>query len=224
MKTVLLVIAHTDDETIGAGGTIAKHVEAGDKVFAVSLTNGVGSRFDSDGFDVSSRLEASANAANILGFTWLDNFDFPDNKLDSVPLLDVIKELEKIKERVRPNLVYTHSPADLNIDHRVTCEAVLVVFRPEPYQQLRELRLIEVQSATNFSHPGLTSEFRPLVFENIENFWDKKLLALSAYGDEIRPFPHSRSIRGLEALATLRGSQVGLPMAEAFDLVRIVEK
>ena len=220
MSNILVVVAHSDDETIGMGGTIAKLASEGAKVSVMSLTDGVGARRVKNHQAQSTRTQSAEKAAGILNFSWVAQKLYPDNGLDSVPLLEIVHDIEDIKNELQPEIVFTHSPADLNVDHRRAFEAVLTAFRPEPGQSLRELRLFEIPSATDFSFGGFTKEFSPRLYEGVNNFWERKILALSAYGEEIRPYPHSRSLEAISALADVRGSQVGMLKAEAFDIVR----
>ena len=222
-NNVLIVVAHPDDETIGMGATIKKHTIEGDKVFVVSLTNGVGARENSNKRKVDERIICAEKASEILGFNWIQRYDFKDNCLDSYPLLEIIKSIEKIKNKINPNLIYTHSGADLNIDHRVISNAVFTAFRPEPYESCQEIRLFEVASATDFSHENITCVFSPNLYINIEETWKYKGLALNAYGNEIKKYPHTRSLEGLKNLAKVRGNQVGIMMAEAFQVARKIE-
>jgi LmbE family N-acetylglucosaminyl deacetylase len=186
----------------------------------MSLTDGVGARRLKDHQAQSIRAQNAERAATILNFSWVAQKLYPDNGLDSVPLLEIVRDIEYIKRELEPEIVFTHSPADLNVDHRRTFEAVLTAFRPEPGQSLRELRLFEIPSATDFSFGGFTKEFSPRIYEGVQSFWEKKLLALSSYGSEIRDYPHSRSLEAISALAVVRGAQVGMFKAEAFDIVR----
>ena len=220
MSNILVVVAHSDDETIGMGGTIAKLASEGAKVSVMSLTDGVGARRVKDHQAQSTRTQSAERAAEILNFSWVAQKLYPDNGLDSVPLLEIVHDIEDIKNELQPEIVFTHSPADLNVDHRRAFEAVLTAFRPEPGESLRELRLFEIPSATDFSFGGFTKEFSPRLYEGVNNFWERKILALSAYGEEIRAYPHSRSLEAISALADVRGSQVGMLKAEAFDIVR----
>ena len=132
---VLIIVAHSDDESLGMGGAIARHKNNGEDVFAISMTNGVGSRDSINNLEIEKRLKASIEASKVLGFTWLESFDFPDNKLDSVSLLEIVKCLEKVKSSINPDLIYTHTSADLNIDHRIINQAVLTAFRPQPNEK-----------------------------------------------------------------------------------------
>ncbi len=222
-ETVLVIVAHTDDETLGAGGTIAKHVLTGDKVYGISMTNGIGSRGQARDLEIDEREQAALNAAKILGMVWLEGKDFPDNAMDSVPQLQIVQAIEAAKRTVHPTLVYTHSSADLNMDHRVVCEAALAAFRPQPEELCKDIRVFEVASATDYGHPDVTGHFTPNLWISIADTWEKKRAALKEYAVEMREAPHTRSLPGLESLAKLRGFQVGLEMAEAFQILRRIE-
>jgi LmbE family N-acetylglucosaminyl deacetylase len=222
-KNILVVVAHSDDETISMGGTIRKHITNGDSVIAISMTDGVSSRANTDIKEISKRTDSAQLASRILGFKWGECFNFKDNAMDSYPLIEIVKCIEESKKKYQPNLVYTHSGADLNIDHRVVANAVLTAFRPEPGEICKEIRLFEVPSATDYGHKSLTGIFNPNVFISIDNEWGFKEEALKAYNKEMRLYPHSRSIQGISNLARLRGSQVGFNMAEAFEVIRKLE-
>lgn len=223
-EIVLVVVAHSDDESISMAGTIRKHVDNGDTVFVVSMTNGVGARNRTTKNEIMKREESATHASKILGFNWSDCYNFTDNSMDSHPLLDVVKAVENAKIKHKPTLVYTHSGADLNIDHRVVCNAVLTAFRPLPNETCKEIRLFEVASATDYGHSSVTGTFSPNLFINIAANWDVKFKALRAYATELRDYPHSRSVEAIMNLARIRGNQVGLELAEAFEVVRKIDK
>lgn len=222
-KNVLVIVAHPDDETFGLGSTIKKHILDGDKVYVVSMTDGVGSRNNNREQEAKDRFIASENASKILGFEWENRLNFPDNKMDTIPLLDIVQQIEKIKIKLNPTIIYSHSPSDLNIDHRVLINAVLTAFRPLPNENCKEIRLFEVPSATDFGHENITGKFIPNLFIDISNTWEDKVSALRAYSQELRKYPHSRSIESIKSLAHIRGNQVGINMAEAFQIIRKVE-
>lgn len=219
-EIVLVIAAHFDDEVLGMGGTIAKHIANGIPVYCISMTNGVTSRANSTQQQIESRKEASLNASKILGFTWYKSFNFPDNAMDTIPLLSVIKSIEEIKNLLNPTIIYTHSTADLNIDHRIVSQATLTAFRPQPNEKWNEIRTFEIPSSTEYGHKSITNSFSPNLFVDISSAWGKKLKALSEYSLEMRPHPHARSIQGIENLAKLRGNQSGLCYAEAFEIIR----
>ncbi len=217
---VLVIVAHADDEALGCGGTIARHVAKGDTVAAIRMTDGVSARASVQEGDAQRRRTAAQSSADALGFTWLGSGAFPDNGMDAIPLLDVVRLIEQSKRAFEPALVYTHHGGDLNVDHRVVFQAVLTAFRPEPAAALRELRTFEVASSTEWNHPSAGAAFAPNLFVGIEAFWPRKEASLRAYGSELRGAPHARSIEGVRHLAALRGYQAGLPLAEAFAVVR----
>ena len=217
---VLIIVAHTDDETIGLGGTIARHLSNGEEVYALSMTDGVSSRNSYENIEKKERLESAFYASKVLGFKWLKPLEYKDNELDSVSLLKIIKDIEKVKSSINPNLIYTHSAADLNIDHRIVNQSVLTAFRPQTNEHWREIRTFEIPSSTDYGHKSVTNYFSPNLYIDITEYWDLKLKALKKYFAEIREYPHSRSYEGIENIAKYRGNQVGLRYAESFEVIR----
>lgn len=226
MKKVLICVAHSDDETIGCGGTISYHKSKGHKVFCLSMTDGVGARDDKNNKAIISRKKSAIRASKILGFKWIEKLcgKFPDNKLDKVSLLDVVKIIEKSKKMISPDIIYTHNSSDLNVDHRKVFEAVITAFRPQPKEKWKQILSFEVPSATDFRNLKKTSNFQPNYFVDINKHWKKKLQALKAYKKEMRPTPHSRSLDGIETLAKYRGFQSGMKMAEAFEIIKKIRR
>jgi LmbE family N-acetylglucosaminyl deacetylase len=218
-KTVLVVAAHPDDEVLGCGGTIARHVAEGDAVHIVFMADGVGSRNGEVAQDLNKRNLAKKRALEILGVTSHHTLDFPDNRMDSLALLDIVQPLEKLVQLIQPCTVYTHHHGDLNVDHRLTHLAVLTVCRPLPRCSIREILAFEVMSSTEWAGPGKHS-FEPNVFVDMSGYWLKKSAALKEYDLEMRPEPHSRSVPHLDALSKHRGACVGVERAEAFVLIR----
>lgn len=223
-QNILIIVAHPDDETIGMGGTIAMHSGNGDSVFCVSLTDGLGSRKFASPKQITLRKKAAESAAKILGFRWVEHHNFPDNAMDSVPLLSIVKIIENIKKKTKPDVIYTHSCSDLNIDHQIVCKATMTAFRPQTNETFCEIRTIEIPSSTDFGHAKVTGTFSPNLFISIDKFWKQKLEALQCYDIEIKEFPHSRSYFGIENLANLRGNQVGLKKAESFQILRKIQR
>jgi len=221
MKTVLVVAAHADDEALGCGGTIARHVEEGDAVHLVLMADGVHSRRESSEADFARRIEASKRAQSILGISFSQSLELPDNKMDSVPLLEIVQKLEPILKEIQPSVVYTHHHGDLNIDHRLTHAAVMTACRPVPGSSVREIYGFEVLSSTEWvSQKG--APFLPDYFVDITQQLRAKLDALKAYAEEMRKPPHSRSMAHAEVLAHHRGYSVGVDAAEAFEVYRII--
>ncbi|KFZ31362.1 GlcNAc-PI de-N-acetylase [Pseudidiomarina salinarum] len=218
-KIVLVIAAHPDDEAIGCGGTIARHINEGDAVYALFMTNGVDARQRTFSRDAEIRNEAAEAAKDALGVKEYFYNDFPDNQLDNVALLDIIQSIEKVISKLQPQVVYTHHNGDLNIDHRRTHEAVMTACRPQPDFCVREIYAFEVLSATEWNTPSF-QPFTPNHFVDITPYIEIKMNGIEAYSLEMRNTPHSRSKEHLEAIAKHRGNSVGFCAAEAFMVVR----
>jgi LmbE family N-acetylglucosaminyl deacetylase len=187
------------------------------------MTDGEGAR-GSTTADVSRRKAACEAAAQILGAEAPVQLDFPDNAMDTVPRIDVVQAIEAELARFEPEFVYTHHAQDLNIDHRITHEAVITALRPQPHAPRPTILAFEVMSSTEWQAPAATTAFIPNWYVDISAFLETKKAALLAYCDEMRPWPHSRSIEALEHLSRWRGACVGVAAAEAFSLIRKVSK
>ncbi len=224
-RKVLIVAAHPDDEVLGCGGTIAAHSSRGDQVSILFLADGVGSRnIKKSTRAVLLRKRAAAKAASILGVKKIHYLGLPDNQLDSVSLLKIVKLIENVVRQVKPCIVYTHFSGDLNVDHRVCHAAVMTACRPVPGATVKAIYSFEVLSSTEWALRHVAAPFCPARFHDISAFLTKKIEALRAYDMEMRPFPHARSFEAVEALARLRGVTVGIAAAESFVVEReIVE-
>jgi len=224
MKSILIVAAHPDDEVLGCGGTVAKLVESGAIVNVVFMADGVYSRTSRDGdclqFELTSRREAAKKACKILGVNEVFFHNFPDNQLDSVPRLELIKTIELFLTNQMPDTIFTHHAGDLNIDHRVVHDAVVTACRPQSEMSVRTILSFEVPSSTEWQIPGNAVPFIPNWFVDISGTLEKKLSALRCYKEEIRESPHPRSISGVTHLANWRGATIGVDAAEAFILGR----
>ena len=223
MRSVLVVAAHPDDEILGCGGALAAHAAKGDTVHVLVVAEGATSRDgrrEPEGRESElTRLKAAASrAASVIGAEEPQLLGLPDNRLDSIPLLDVIKPIEAVVETVVPEIVYTHHAGDLNVDHRIVHQAVVTACRPLPGSPVKALYTFETVSSTEWQTAG--EAFRPQRWVDIEPFLHRKLSALEAYEAEMRAFPHARSIDAVEALARVRGASAGLKAAECFMVVR----
>jgi LmbE family N-acetylglucosaminyl deacetylase len=199
---------------------MAAHAARGDDVHIAILAQGLTSRGPADDAAFARLHDAASEAQSIVGAKTLTLFDFPDNRLDCVALLDLVKVVEELVERYRPSTVYTHFAGDLNIDHRRTHEAVMTACRPLPGHCVDQVLCFEVSSATEWMPAGAAVPFVPNVFVGIGRTLDAKLAALNAYAGEMRPFPHARSLEAVRHLAGWRGASAGFAAAEAFVLAR----
>ena len=223
-QKVLVVVAHPDDEVLGCGGTIARLVREGCSVSIAILGEGITSRCaqreQADPEDIKDLHECSLRAAKVLGVEDVHTFDLPDNRFDSVPLLDVIKTVENLIETVRPDTVYTHHGGDLNIDHVIVGRAVLTATRPVKACSVRAVYAFEVASSSEWLFGTHEKAFMPDTFVDIAETLEAKIEALQLYSREMRDFPHPRSEQAVRALATWRGASVGCVAAEALVTIR----
>lgn len=218
---ILIVAAHPDDEVLGVGGTILKHAKNGDHVSILILGDGETARGAVAG-KVAKRAEQAKKAAEFLGAKKIILEAFPDNKFDSVPLLDIVKRIEKTLYEIKPNIVYTHFGEDLNIDHRLTFQAVLTACRPQPKFFVKKILSFEVPSSTEWQAKSKKSVFCPNHYNDINEFINKKISAMKFYAGELRPYPHPRSKQGIKTLAQYRGMEAGYKHAESFQVVRFL--
>lgn len=219
---IMIVAAHPDDEILGCAGTVARLVREGAKAYTLILGEGVTSRDNVR--DVKGKLGAlkkqSIRANKLIGVKEIFHLCFPDNKFDTVPLLDIVKSVEEVKNKIKPDLIFTHYGKDLNIDHRLSFEAVITAARPLPGETSSGIYSFEVPSSTDWNYP-LT--FLPDTFFNIRRTIEIKLEALEEYKNELRSFPHPRSIEGMKVNARYWGMKTGLEYAEAFKAIRIIK-
>ncbi len=224
-KRVLVVAAHPDDEVLGCGGSIAHHALNGDEVHVLILAEGITSRDrtrnpNSRKKELGALLKAATRANQILGVRSLKVESLPDNRMDSVSLLDIIKIVESTLDRIKPHVLYTHHSGDLNIDHRKTHEAVVTAARPLPNSSWETLLFFEIPSSTESQTAQSAPAFTPQWFHDITKTLPLKLKALRAYSSEMKPWPHPRSLKAVQMLANWRGASVGVAAAEAFILGR----
>lgn len=227
MSKVLVIAAHPDDEILGVGGTIAKHIQNGDECDALILGEGVTSRYQNRNvvdYEIVKELhKTSFEAAGVIGFGSIYLENLPDNRFDSIDLLDIIKIIEKYLDKCKPDIIYTHHSGDLNIDHRKTYEAILTATRPiNGNEYPKEIYCFETVSSTewNFEY---TNCFKPNYFIDITELLEIKLKSMKCYKSELKKFPHPRSIENLIVSAKKWGSVIGVKYAEAFEVVRIIK-
>lgn len=227
-KNVLVVAAHPDDEVLGCGGFISKLVQNGASVSTLFISDGVSSRknyFEKKLWkdELEIRRAAAFDAASIMGTAKPVFYNFPDNQLDQVPLLELAKIVEDHLKTILPNLVLTHFPGDLNVDHRRVAEAVTTASRPGSKGSPSEIWAFEVPSSTEWSLIP-NQNFTPNIFVDVSEQSDKKIKALEAYNFEMREFPHPRSKKAIVALMDWRASSSALTQAESFVLLRKILK
>ena len=223
-ESILVIAAHPDDEVLGCGGTLAKYSKLGAKINIIFIADGVTSRgkYGTVESELNARRNAAIEAGRILGVQDTTFYDFPDNRLDGVEILEIIKIIELNLEKYKSDTVITHFYGDLNIDHRQVSKAVATACRPFPGSLVKRMLMFETSSSTEWQ-VGSAKLFNPNVFVDISSVIDTKFQALEAYKNEMRKWPHSRSLEAIKYLALWRGATVGVEAAESFMLGRQIE-
>lgn len=225
MERVLVIAAHPDDELLGEGGTIRRLANQGICCRAVILGEGLTSRTDHRADTACSELENlkenARTAAKLIGYSSIDFCDFPDNRFDSIDLLNIIKQIDIYLKRYNPDTVFTHHHGDLNIDHQRTCKAVLTACRPVGKYSVQRIYAFETPSSTEWNY-AYVEPFCPNVYFDVTETLAAKIQAMTCYMSECAEYPHPRSGQALQALAEYRGSNVGIKAAEGFMLLREV--
>ena len=219
-EKILVVAAHPDDEILGCGGSIIKYKET-HEIEVIFMTDGVSSR----GRNKTKALRRRKNCVDLFSFLKLKKptfFNFPDNQIDKIPLLKIVKKIEKKIKSYKPHTIFTHYSGCLNIDHRKTFEAVITACRPLSGSSVKKILSFEILSSTEWSH-FKNKSFQPNYFINISKEFKQKIKCLNFYKSEIRKYPHSRSLKAVEALAKFRGVSSGNNYAEAFYLNRYIK-
>lgn len=224
-KKILIVVAHPDDEVLGCFGTVSKLIKEGYEAYTLILGEGKTSRLDTRKIEENKEQLEILNdeikkANDIIGIKKCFVYDFPDNRFDSVDLLDIIKVISKIKEEIKPDIIFTHYENDLNIDHKITYQAVITATRPIENESVKEIYSFEILSSTEWQYP---ISFSPDVFFDIQDTIELKLNAMQCYKSELCLYPHPRSLEGIELNAKYNGMRVGKNYVEAFKSVRVIK-
>lgn len=219
----LTIAAHPDDEVLGCGSTMARLASEGHDVHILILGEGATSRVDSPddaASDVAALRRQAGEAGALLGAKSVTFKSFPDNRFDQVALLDIVKVIESHISDLQPDVVFTHHGSDLNVDHRLTAQAVVTATRPMVGTPVLEVLAFHIPSSTEWSFGVAGDSFRPDVFFDVDGHIAAKTAAMEIYEEETRSFPHPRSPEALEAISKTWGSTAGFMAAEAFELVR----
>jgi LmbE family N-acetylglucosaminyl deacetylase len=228
-KKILVIASHPDDEILGCGGTMRKLSEEGNHIYVLILGEGITSRQEiRDPEKVKKEIfklhKEVSEASKIVGAKNYKVLNIPDNRFDSVDLLDIIKEIEKVKTEFKPDVIFTHHCSDLNVDHRITFNAVLTACRPLMNETVKEIYSFEVPSSTEWQYQNSENSFKPNYYVKLDKkHLTAKIKAMEVYSSEKRNMNHPRSPKSLESLAKWRGSNISQHYAECFEVIRIIK-
>ena len=224
-KNILVVASHPDDEVLGCGGTLYNLKKRGAKISALFLSDGESSRKHSKiNKLIKDRKKQAVQAGKILGIKKMIFGNFPDNSMDTIPILKIIQFIEKQIKKIKPDTIFTHFESDLNVDHQITSKSVITACRPIKNLSVKSILFFEILSSSEWNISIKSKSFIPNYFVDIKKSLKFKLKALKCYKREMRKWPHPRSLEGVKLLSKTRGSSVGLSNAEAFILGRHIEK
>ena len=221
MKKILAIAPHADDEIIGLGGTLVKHITQGDEVYVCIATRGVAPLF-SDEFMEQLRAETLASH-KLLGVKKTFFLEFPSVMLDSVPRYELNGAMMKVFNEVQPEVVYIPHFGDMQKDHALVSEAAMVCVRPKYSYKVVGVYAYETLSETEWSIPHAANAFIPQRYGDVTTTMEKKLQLLQCYKSQVAKFPNPRSLEAVTALAKYRGATVGVAAAEAFAVIREIE-
>ena len=225
MKKILIIAAHPDDEVLGCFGTVSRLIQEGYEAYTLILGEGKTSRdeerqVENKKDEITILNNEIQNANNTIGIKKVFIESFPDNRFDSVDLLDIVKVISKVKDEVEPDIVFTHYEHDLNIDHQITYKAVVTATRPMHDECVKEIYSFEILSSTEWNYP---ISYAPDTYYDISDTLDLKIKAMKAYTSELCEYPHPRSLEGIELNAKYQGMRVGKKAVEAFKSIRVLK-
>lgn len=223
VKNVIVISAHPDDEIIGAGGTLLKHRDSGDNIYWLITTN----VFEHQGFSkhrIESRQEEIKKVAQALGVKETFLLDYPTMSLSSSSVITMTPKISEIFQKIKPEVIYCLNRSDAHSDHRHTFDAVVACTKSFRYPFIKQVLMYECISETEFAPSLPEKAFLPNYFVDISNYFAEKLEIMKIYESEIGEHPFPRSLRNMEALATFRGANAGVEYAEAFQLIKFIDK
>lgn len=224
MKKILVIAPHADDEVLGCGATIKKYSKNGEDVYICIVTKAYTPDWTQQYID--NRKKEIDSSVKILGVKKVYYLDLPTVKLDTVSQKELNDAILRVVEEVKPEIVFIPFAGDINKDHRLVSEASLVALRPKPDFYVRKVFYYEVLSETEWSKPPQKIEdvFIPNYYEDISDYLEDKIKAMECYKSEFKEYPHPRSLTGIKVLAQKRGTECGKNAAEAFMLIREINK
>ncbi|MDD5086535.1 MAG: PIG-L family deacetylase [Candidatus Nanoarchaeia archaeon] len=210
---ILVIAAHPDDEVLGMGGTILKHIDQGDEVFVCMMTKGYEPDWTKE--FIKNKIVEAEKVDKFLGVKKRFFCGFPTARLNTIPHGEISKGVRNVINEVKPDIIYTHSEKDIHEDHRIIFNSVMVASRPITENKIKII-CFEILSSSEWNHKS----FCPNYYVDIEKYIEKKIKAFSIYESEVREYPHPRSKKGIEILAKKRGMEVCIPYAESFKIIR----
>lgn len=223
MSKVIIISAHPDDETLGAGGTLLKHRHQGDEINWLIVTD----VFENEGFSnervLSRKLEIDM-VSKLFSFNNVYKLGYPTMKLNDTMLFDIVNKISNIFQKLKPEIIYVMNRSDAHSDHRIVFDAVMSCTKSFRYPSIKRVLMYECLSETEFAPTLPERVFQPNYFVDISDFIDKKIEIMKIFNSELGEHPFPRSVKNIKAIATFRGATAGVDSAEAFQLIKFIDK
>lgn len=219
METILVIAPHPDDETLGCGGSILRHVSEGKKVHWLIATN-MQKDYGFSEEQIKTRKEEINKVTDFYSFSSVHRLNFPTCKLDEIPFNEVIESIGKVINKLQPDTIYLPFKGDAHSDHMIIYNASVVHTKWFRNKKLSQVLIYETLSETDFQNDVTVNTFRPNLYIDISKYIEGKLKAMSVYESETGEFPFPRSLKSIEVLAQKRGIESGFRAAEAFMILR----
>ena len=223
MKKIIIIGAHPDDETLGAGGTLLSHKLLGDKIYWINATE-INEQVGYSSEQIKKREIQIKKVIKLYGFEKFYQLNFTTTQLNSLSLLKLISQISKIFKEIKPEIIYTLNRSDAHSDHRILFEAVYSCTKSFRHPYIKKILMYECLSETEFSAPFSEYIFIPNYFVDITKFLDEKIEIMKIFESEIGTHPFPRSEKNIRALASFRGATAGVESAEAFHALKIILK
>tara|TARA_B100001029_G_scaffold117481_1_gene97363 strand:- start:15057 stop:15728 length:672 start_codon:yes stop_codon:yes gene_type:complete len=223
MKNILVISAHPDDETLGAGGTLLKHKKNNDNLNWLIFTN-INEKLGFSADQVETRKKEINKVSSAFGFQKTINLNYGTTKLDSSLLIKMIPQVSRIVSEIKPEIIYLMNRSDPHSDHRIAFQTVIPSMKSFRYPYVKKILMYECISETEFSPPIPEMIFQPNYFVDITDYIDKKIDIFQIYKSEIGIHPFPRSEKNIKSLASFRGAIAGVEYAEAFQIIKIIDK
>lgn len=217
---ILVFAPHPDDEVLGCGGTIAKLSATGNSVYVCVVTKGVMPLFEES--EVERTRQECRDADKLLGVKETIFLDFPAVMLESVPRYELNGKIHDVVQRIKPDEVYIPHRGDMQLDHKMIVDAIMVALRPKHKHIIKRIYAYETLSETGWDIPNTVNEFIPTAYVDITDYLNKKVDALKIFKTQMEKFPNTRSIEAVSALALYRGAMMSISAAEAFSVIRVI--
>ncbi len=223
MKNVVVISAHPDDEVLGAGGTLLKHLSNGDKLFWIIITN-ISSKSGHSKVKIKSRKSEIKKVEKSFNFSSTFILDYIPSSLSSSMMSKLISDVSSIFYKIEPEIIYCVNRSDAHTDHKFTFDSVMSCTKSFRFPFIKKVLVYECISETEFAPAVFENYFLPNYFVDISNFIEKKINIFKIYESEIGEHPFPRSIRNIKSLASFRGASVGVDYAESFQLIKFIDK